>query len=69
MKNSKNSVSRAAALFYVSSALFYLMAIFNFFNGNDADTGFIWLGLGSAFLCIASSLKVKSKKDKDDKNE
>ena len=68
MKKSKNNNTHAV-LFYVSSVLCYLTAILNFVNGNNTDTGILWLGLGSTFLCVGSALTMKSQKDKDDKNQ
>ena len=68
MKIPKN----VTVLFYIASVIFYLTAILNFVNENSTDTGFVWLGLGSAFFCLGSALnalKMKAQKDNDNRNK
>ena len=56
-------------LFYYSAVLFYFASIINFIAGNDNSMGFVWLGLGSAFLCLGSVNSIKSKENEDTKNK
>ena len=56
-------------LFYYSAVLFYLASIINFIAGNNNSMGFVWLGLGSAFLCLGSVNSIKSKENEDTKNK
>lgn len=62
MKNRKISKS----IFFVVSALFYLVAIINFATA-DRSTGGFWLLLGSTFLCLGAAYTNKSKNDKNEK--
>lgn len=62
MKNRKISKS----IFFIVSALFYLVAIINFATA-DRSAGVYWLLLGSTFLCLGSAYINKSKNDKDKK--
>ena len=50
-------------LFYYSAVLLYLASIINFIAGNNNSMGFVWLGLGSAFLCLGSLNSIKSKEN------
>ena len=56
-------------LFYYSAVLLYFASIINFIAGNNNSMGFVWLGLGSAFLCLGSVYSKKSKENKDNKDE
>ena len=56
-------------LFYYSAVLFYFASIINFIAGNNNSMGFVWLGLGSAFLCLGSVNSIKSKENEDTKNK
>ena len=56
-------------LFYYSAVMFYLASIINFIAGNNNSMGFVWLGLGSAFLCLGSVNSIKSKENEDTKNK
>ena len=56
-------------LFYYSAVMFYLASIINFIGGNNNSMGFVWLGLGSAFLCLGSVNSIKSKENEDTKNK
>ena len=56
-------------LFYYSAVLFYFASIINFVAGNNNSMGFVWLGLGSAFLCLGSVNSIKSKENEDTKNK
>lgn len=51
----------SSKLFYISAVLFYLAAIINIFGGNNISMGVVWIGLGSAFLCLGSMYLKKSK--------
>lgn len=42
-------------LFYLSGLLFFLVAVLNFFTGENHSTAVVWLCLGSAFLCLGAS--------------
>jgi hypothetical protein len=46
-----------------------LASIINFIAGNDNSMGFVWLCLGSTFLCLGSVNSIKSKEDEDTKNK
>lgn len=52
-------------LFYAAAALFFLSAIIHFVGGHRS-AGVIWLGLGSAFLCLGSVYARKEKERKED---
>ena len=56
-------------LFYYSAVLFYFASIITFIAGNNNSMGFVWLGLGSAFLCLGSVNSIKSKENEDTKNK
>ena len=68
MKRPKDN-KKILNLFYYSAVLFYLAAIINFIAGNHNSMGFVWLGLGSAFLCLGSVNSIKSKENEDTKNK
>lgn len=57
----------AKALCCLASALFYMVAIIRLFN-TGASAAVVWLCLGSAFLCFASSAvgKIKKSDNEDD---
>lgn len=46
-------------LFYLSGLLFFLVAVLNFFTGENHSTAVVWLCLGSAFLCLGHSHQKK----------
>lgn len=46
-------------LFYLSGLLFFLVAVLNFFTGENHSTVVVWLCLGSAFLCLGASQRKK----------
>lgn len=46
-------------LFYLSGRLFFLVAVLNFFTGENHSTAVVWLCLGSAFLCLGYSHQKK----------
>lgn len=54
--------------FYVAAALFYLSAIMHFV-GSHPSAGVIWLGVGSAFLCLGSVHARKEKERKEDEEK
>ena len=56
-------------LFYHSAVMFYLASIISFIAGNNNSMGFVWLGLGSAFLCLGSVNSIKSKENEDTNNK
>ena len=56
-------------LFYYSAVMFYLASIISFIAGNNNSMGFVWLGLGSAFLCLGSVNSIKSKENEDTNNK
>lgn len=58
-KTNKN----VSILNYFTAVCFYIVSIINFIN-KDTSMGVIYLGLGSAFLCLGS---VWLNKDKDRK--
>ena len=68
MKKTKENKKRLN-LFYYSAVLFYFASIINFIAGNNNSMGFVWLGLGSAFLCLGSVNSIKSKENEDTKNK
>ena len=68
MKKTKENKKRLN-LFYYSAVLFYFASIMNFIAGNNNSMGFVWLGLGSAFLCLGSVNSIKSKENEDTKNK
>lgn len=64
-KRGKNMGNQS--LYYLTCALFYIIAITNFFN-SDTTTGAVWSCLGSTFLCLGISSKSKNKGNNDDSN-
>ena len=57
-----------STLFYIVSALFNLLAIISLSGGMEGSTGFVWLSVGSVFLCLGSLYARKSKENRDDSN-
>ena len=57
-------------LYYLVSALFFIVAITKLFN-TSFSSGVIWLCLGSAFFCFGSSAQRKNKRydNEDDLNK
>ena len=52
---------------YLPAVLFYLAALASFIAGNENSLGFVWLGLGSAFLCLGAVHSNHPKENKDHK--
>ena len=46
-------------LFYLSGLLFFLVAVLNFFTGEDRSTAVVWLCLGSSYSCLGYSHQKK----------
>ena len=65
----KEEDKKSINLFYCSAILFYLASIMYFIAGNNNSIGFLWLGLGSTFLCLGSVNSIKSEKNKDTKDQ
>ena len=55
----------AAALCFVASLLFYIVAFISRLASSDTSMTVIWICLGSAFLCLGAVQK--NKRDKDTK--
>ena len=56
-------------VFLVCSVLFDIAAILTFVGGNHNSMGFVWLCLGSMFLCFGVAHSNKSQKTKDQEEE
>jgi len=56
-------------LFHLASILFYVASIITFASGNDNSMGVVWLCLGSAFLCLGTTLSRKERQASEDKDE
>ena len=63
-KNKTNSI-----LYYICSVLWYLAAILKFATGNNNSLGFVYICLGSSFLCLGSMHVKEAKDNNDDDNK
>lgn len=54
-------------LFYLISAVFNVIGIVIFASGSENSLGFMWVSLGSTFLCLGTALS--SKKKEEEKKE
>lgn len=54
-------------LFYLISAVFNVIGIVIFASGSENSLGFMWVSLGSTFLCLGTALS--RKKEEEDKKE
>ena len=55
-----------STLFYIVSALFNLLAIISLSGGTQNSMGFVWLSLGSVFLCLGTLYSRKSRENSGD---
>lgn len=46
-------------LFYLSGLLFFLVAVLNFFTGENHSTAVVWRCLGATFLLLGCSQQKK----------
>lgn len=62
------SVNKAASTaYFVAAVCFYIVALINFFGVNtDFGEGVIFMGFGSAFLCLGA-IFLNKEKNKDTK--
>lgn len=56
-----------AIIYYLASALFFVKAILNF-TDSGFSTGVVWMCLGAACLCLASTAKNR-KNESDDEED
>ena len=56
-------IKNIGMLFYLVSAVFNVIAIVIFASGSENSLGFLWLSLGSVFLCLGSHHNIKAKKE------
>ena len=61
------SFKTLGSIFYLCAAALYALAIICFLKDDTESLGIIWLVLGSAFLCLASVLRLRH--ENDGKNE
>ena len=61
MKKPKN----ISVIFSIVSALFNIIAIITFASGNGNSLGFMWLSLGSTFLCLGTYLSRKNRETEE----
>lgn len=60
----------AGNIFCLCAVVFYVIALFCFLGDGSTSQGIFWMLLGSAWLCIGSAMKVKSKaRDNGDNNK
>ena len=65
MKHAKTT----SLLMSIAAFLFFLAAIIGFASESGNSTAFIWLSLGSTFLCLSTVLSRKSKDGEEKKDE
>ena len=59
----KNGNRVASTAYFVSAFCFYIVAVINFFGVNtDFSEGVIFMGFGSAFLCLGAVFQKKEKR-------
>ena len=58
---SPENTKKRLNMFYYSAAMFYLASIITFVAGNRNSMGFVWLLLGSVFLCLGSVNSINRK--------
>ena len=56
-------------LFYLVSAVFNVIAIVIFVSKRENSLGFLWLSLGSVFLCLGSHHSMKARKEAEEEKE
>lgn len=56
-------------LFYLVSAVFNVIGIVSFVSGNESGLGFVWICLGSTFLCLGTAYNSKAKKETEEKEK
>jgi len=56
-------------LFYLVSAVFNVIGIVTFTSGNESSLGFVWVCLGSTFLCLGTAYNNKAKKETEEKEK
>ena len=53
-------------LFYILSAVFNVTGIVMFARGGENNMGFVWVCLGSTFLCLGTALSRKKEEEKQE---
>ena len=56
-------------VFNSAAILFYITSIVTFAKDGGNQTGFIWLCLGSAFLCLATVFSRKARENENGENK
>ena len=56
-------------VFNSAAILFYITSIVTFAKDSGNQTGFIWLCLGSAFLCLATVFSRKAREEENGEKE
>ena len=56
-----------STLFSIAAFLFFLAAIIGFASEDSNSTAFIWLSLGSTFLCLGTTFSRKAKDGEEEK--
>jgi len=56
-------------LFYLVFAVFNVIGIVTFTSGNESSLGFVWVCLGSTFLCLGTAYNNKAKKETEEKEK
>ena len=56
-------------LFYLVSAVFNVIGIVSFVSDNESGLGFVWICLGSTFLCLGTAYNSKAKKETEEKEK
>lgn len=56
-------------LLYLVSAVFNVIAIVSFASKSGNSLGFVWLCLGSSFLCLGTAYNNKAKKEAEEEEK
>ena len=62
-------IKNIGMILYLLSAVFNVIGIVTFTSGNESGLGFVWICLGSTFLCLGTAYNNKAKKETEEKEK